>query len=206
MPREILRRGTMGWGMSLAIGVAFGVGLESAGVDVTWWLLAVALATTALGTLVPILSDARLFPTPIGQRGPRYGRGGRILADHLHLGLPDERLRRAHRGPVARRVRRSGRSSLPTLALRTRPPRVLRIVQDTLHTTGQVGRPRLDLRPRAAGVRRGGRGVRVRARRLRGRRPRGSRLGLLPRERSSAMRLEGIGFGFLVPVYFVVTG
>ena len=32
-----------------------------------WWLSAVALATTALGTLVPILSDARLLPTELGR-------------------------------------------------------------------------------------------------------------------------------------------
>ncbi len=75
----------------------------------TWWLLAVALATTALGTLVPILSDARLLPTPTRAGGARDGRRRRVLADHLHLGLPDQRLRRGDRGPAARRVRRARR-------------------------------------------------------------------------------------------------
>ena len=46
---------------------SLGVVLEQAGVGVTWWLAGVALATTSLGTLVPILSDARLLPTPFGQ-------------------------------------------------------------------------------------------------------------------------------------------
>ena len=58
VPRDVLRRGTIGWGMSLAIGLAVGLVLEQVGVDAEWWLLGVALATTALGTLVPILSDA----------------------------------------------------------------------------------------------------------------------------------------------------
>ena len=68
VPTHVLRRGTLGWGMSLAIGMAVGVALDSAGADVEWWLLAVAVATTSLGTLVPILSDAGLLPTPLGGR------------------------------------------------------------------------------------------------------------------------------------------
>ena len=44
-----------------------GVVLDAAGVDAVWWILAVALATTALGTLVPILSDAKLLPTELGR-------------------------------------------------------------------------------------------------------------------------------------------
>ena len=53
VPRDALRRGTVGWGMSLAIGVVFGVLLDQLGVDAVWWLLSVALATTALGHARP---------------------------------------------------------------------------------------------------------------------------------------------------------
>ena len=42
------------------------LGLEQAGLDARWWLLGVALSTTALGMLVPILSDAELLPTQLG--------------------------------------------------------------------------------------------------------------------------------------------
>ena len=66
VPLGALRRGTVGWGGSLAIGLLLGVALDQAGVAAEWWLLGVALATTALGTLVPILSDSRLLPTPLG--------------------------------------------------------------------------------------------------------------------------------------------
>ncbi len=137
-PRDSCGAGPSGWGMSLAIGVAFGVGLESAGVDVTWWLLAVALATTALGTLVPILSDARLLPTPIGQAVLGTGVAGEfwpiifisVFLTSVYGALTEVLLLVGFGALVA---------VAATLALRTRPPRVLRILQDTLHTTGQVG-------------------------------------------------------------------
>jgi Kef-type K+ transport system membrane component KefB len=91
------------------------------------------------------------------------------------------------------------------VARRARPPRLLRIVRDTLHTTGQVGVRgsvfllallvflaadagfEFVLGAFAAGV--------VVALVLDS-----------PEGRIVRMRLEGIGFGFLVPVYFVVTG
>jgi Kef-type K+ transport system membrane component KefB len=57
VPRQALRRGTVGWTISLGIGLVVGLVLQQAGLDAEWWLLAVALSTTALGTLVPILSD-----------------------------------------------------------------------------------------------------------------------------------------------------
>jgi Kef-type K+ transport system membrane component KefB len=58
VPRQAVRRGTVGWTISLGIGLVVGLVLQQAGLDAEWWLLAVALSTTALGTLVPILSDA----------------------------------------------------------------------------------------------------------------------------------------------------
>ena len=68
VPRATLFRGTGGWTISIALALALGVVLEGAGVEAEWWLLGVALATTALGTLVPIVSDSGLLPTPLGGR------------------------------------------------------------------------------------------------------------------------------------------
>ena len=66
MARRSLVRGTAGWAISIAIGVAIGLALNGAGLDAEGWLLGVALSTTALGTLVPILADADLLPTTLG--------------------------------------------------------------------------------------------------------------------------------------------
>ena len=204
VPREILRRGTMGWGMSLAIGVAFGVGLESAGVDVTWWLLAVALATTALGTLVPILSDARLLPTPIGQAVLGTGVAGEfwpiifisVFLTSVYGALTEVLLLVGFGALVA---------GAATLALRTRPPRVLRILQDTLHTTGQVGvRASIFVLALLVFV-----AADAGFEFVLGAFAAGVLVGLVLDSPEGAVvrdRLEGIGFGFLVPVYFVVTG
>src|SRR5574340_78029 len=50
VPRSALRRGTIGWAISLAIGLSAGAVLQAVGVDAEWWIVGVALATTALGT------------------------------------------------------------------------------------------------------------------------------------------------------------
>ena len=204
VPRGALRRGTVGWGMSLAIGLAFGVLLDRLGVDVVWWLLAVALATTALGTLVPILSDARLLPTELGRAVLGTGVAGEfwpiifisVFLTGVYGAVTEVVLLVAFALVVG---------GAAAVARRARPPRLLRIVRDTLHTTGQVGVRasvfvlallvflaadagfEFVLGAFAAGV----------------------VVGLVldsPDGKVVRVRLEGIGFGFLVPVYFVVTG
>ena len=67
VPRRLLARGTFGWGISLVLGAIAGFALEAAGVEASGWLIAVAVATTALGTLMPILSDAGVLRSPLGQ-------------------------------------------------------------------------------------------------------------------------------------------
>src|SRR5688572_23550274 len=42
VPRAALQRGTLGWGISLAVALAIGLMLDRTGVDAVWWLLAVA--------------------------------------------------------------------------------------------------------------------------------------------------------------------
>jgi Kef-type K+ transport system membrane component KefB len=204
VPTGALRRGTAGWGISIAIALAVGLVLEQMGVDATWWILGVALATTALGTLVPILSDAKLLPTELGRAVLGTGVAGEfwpiILISVLLTGVygaATEILLLIGFAVVV--------AGAAAVARRARPPRLLRIVRDTLHTTGQVGVRgsvfllallvflaadagfEFVLGAFAAGV--------VVALVLDS-----------PEGRIVRMRLEGIGFGFLVPVYFVVTG
>ena len=204
VPTKVLRRGTLGWGMSLAIGMAVGVVLDRAGADVEWWLLAVAVSTTSLGTLVPILSDAAAAAHAARSGRPGHGCRRRVLAGHRHLGLPDRCLRRRDGVRPARPLRRAHRRRGEDRAAGA-PTAVAAIAQDTLHTTGQVGVRasifvlvllvflatdagfEFVLGAFAAGV----------------------VVGLVlesPEGKVVRMRLEGIGYGFLIPVYFVVTG
>ena len=207
VPTATLRRGTAGWGISIAIGLACGAVLEQAGVDATWWLLGVALATTALGTLVPVLSDEGLLPTVLGRAVLGTGVAGEfwpIIVISVFLtsvyGAAAEIVLLIGFGLLI-----AGAASLILRARRSRPPRVVRILQDTLHTTGQVGvraaiffLALMVLIANDAGFEF-----------VLGAFAAGLVVGLAvdsPEGKVVRMRLEGIGFGFLIPVYFVVTG
>jgi Kef-type K+ transport system membrane component KefB len=61
-----LRLGLYGWAMSLAIAYALGGALAAAGVVVSLVYVGSALATTAIGTLLPVLSDTGEIRTPFG--------------------------------------------------------------------------------------------------------------------------------------------
>ncbi len=201
---QALRRGTIGWGVSLAIGLVVGVVLQAAGMDAEWWLIAVALATTALGTLVPILSDAQLLPTPLGRAVLGTGVAGEfwpiifisVFLTSVYGALTEVLLLVGFGAIVAGAAR---------IALQSRPPRLLRILQDTLHTTGQVGvRASIFLLALLVFV-----AADAGFEFVLGAFAAGLVVGLaLDSEegRLVRLRLEGIGFGFLVPVYFVVTG
>jgi Kef-type K+ transport system membrane component KefB len=204
VPREALRRGTVGWGISLAIGLAFGLVLDRMGVDASWWLLAVALATTALGTLVPILSDAKLLPTELGRAVLGTGVAGEFWPI-IFISVFLTSVYGAATEIVLLIVFALVVVSAAAVARRARPPRLLRIVRDTLHTTGQVGvRASVFVLALLVFV-----AADAGFEFVLGAFAAGVLVGLVldsPDGKIVRVRLEGIGFGFLVPVYFVVTG
>jgi Kef-type K+ transport system membrane component KefB len=55
------------WAIALGLGAAIGLGFQAAGLAQAWPVVALALATTALGVLVPILRDAGIRDTPFGR-------------------------------------------------------------------------------------------------------------------------------------------
>ena len=61
-----LELATTGWLISVALGVAAGYALQAAGVIQTEVYVGLALTTTALGTLLPIIRDSGLLPTRFG--------------------------------------------------------------------------------------------------------------------------------------------
>jgi Kef-type K+ transport system membrane component KefB len=61
-----LTLGTVGWGVSLVLAYGIGGVLAAAGVIVSYLYTGSALATTAIGTLIPILSDAGELRTKFG--------------------------------------------------------------------------------------------------------------------------------------------
>ena len=202
--RSSLVRGTIGWAISLAIGIAVGLVLREAGLDAEAWLLGVALSTTALGTLVPILADGGLLPTPLGSAVLGSGVAGEfwpIVVISIFLtgayGALTETLLLIAFGAVV--------LVAAAAALRARPPRVVTILQQTVYTTGQVA-VRLAILTLVALV---FLAIEVGFDFVLGAFAGGLVVGLalsVPEAEPVRMRLEGIGFGFLIPIYFVVTG
>jgi Kef-type K+ transport system membrane component KefB len=202
--RRALVRGTAGWAISLALGIVVGLGLHEAGLDAESWLLGVALSTTALGTLVPILADAGLLPTPLGSAVLGTGVAGEfwpIVVISIFLtgayGAFTETLLLVGFGAVV--------LVASTAALRARPPRVVQILQQTIQTTGQAA-VRLSVLSLAALV---FLAIEVGFDFVLGAFAGGLVVGLAlnsPEAAPVRMRLEGVGFGFLIPIYFVVTG
>jgi Kef-type K+ transport system membrane component KefB len=204
VPRHAVVRGSIGWTISIALGLVVGVVLELAGVDAEWWVLGVALATTALGTLVPILIDSGVLGTPLGTAALGTGVAGEfwpIVVISVFL--------TSVYGAGVEVLLLLGFAALvllaATVALRARPPEVLRVLQETVHTTGQAA-VRLSVLTLAVLV---FIAARVGLEFVLGALAAGLVVGLVldsPDGNVVRMRLEGIGFGLLIPIYFVVTG
>jgi Kef-type K+ transport system membrane component KefB len=204
VPPRTLARGTLGWAGSLVVGCAIGFALHAGGLNAEGWLIGVALATTALGTLVPVLSDAGLLPTPLGRAVLGTGVAGEfwpIVVISVFLtgvyGARTEAILLVVFGFVV--------AGCAVMVTRARPTAVLRVLRDTIHTTGQAA-VRLSVLALAALVLLAND---VGFDFVLGALAAGLIVGLVldtPSGEVVRMRLEGIGFGFLIPIYFVVTG
>jgi Kef-type K+ transport system membrane component KefB len=202
--RRLLGRGTVAWGIVLATALAVGFGLEQAGLDARWWLVGVALSTTALGALVPILSDAGLLSTPMGSAVLGSG----IAGEFWPVVVISVFLTGAY--GAAREVVLLVAFGLLVLitavvVLSTRPPAIVRILQETVHTSGQAA-VRGSLFVLAALV---FLATNAGFDFVLGAFAAGLVIGLVldsPEGEEVRLRLDGIGFGFLIPIYFVVTG
>lgn len=62
-----LRVAFAGWVCGLALALAIAFGLRAAGLTDAWRVVTIALMTTALGVLVPILRDGNAIDTPFGR-------------------------------------------------------------------------------------------------------------------------------------------
>ncbi len=204
VPKRLLTRGTLGWGISIALGAAAGFALEAAGVPASGWLIAVALATTALGTLMPILQDAGILPSPLGQNIL----GAAVAGEFWPIVVISLFLTGAH-ATTASIVLLFGFGLVVAgaagLAVHLRPPRILTIITETVNKSGQLA-VRLAVATLALLV--------LLADKLDfdfvlGAFAAGLVVGLVTRgETGEAVlpRISTIGYGFLIPVFFVVTG
>jgi len=204
VPRRAIVRGTHGWAISLGAGIAVGYLLHGLGLDAAGWLLGIALSTTALGTLVPILSDSGMLSSPLGTAVLGTGVAGEfwpITVISIFLtgvyGAATEIVLLIVFGATV--------IGVAAVALRARPPRVVGVMRATLHSTGQAA-VRVSIALLGALVLLA---TDVGFDFVLGAFAAGLIVGLVldsDEGRVVRTRLEGIGFGFLIPIYFVATG
>ena len=194
-----------GWALSVAIGVGLAIVLD-AWLDLSWTYVALAVSTTAIGTLLPILRDSGEVATRLGTfllAAGAVGEFGPIVAVSLVLqgGRPARTI-------VVLLIFAAIAVAGIVLATRPRPARFARVVGATLATSSQFA-------------------VRVAMLLLLGLVWSAEELGLDillgafagglifrqfvrggPEHEHGTVesKLDGIGFGFLIPIFFVVSG
>jgi Kef-type K+ transport system membrane component KefB len=193
-----------GWGLSLAIGLAMGAVLYALDLVGAPVLVGLALTTTALGALVPIIKDAGLVDEPIGRHALAAGAAGElgpIVALSLVLAVESGDAWRTLLLVLFAAVA----VGVAALALRARPTRVVRLVETTMHSSGQLAVRLAVLVLGALFLLAGSLGLDV----VLGAFAAGMIVGLVARgEEAHAfhVKLEGIGYGFFIPIFFIATG
>ncbi len=201
--RDPVTRGTVGWLTSLVLGLGTGLVLLLTNFAISSLLVGLALTTTAIGTLLPMLHDRGMLDTHFGRylvAGGTAGEFGPVVAVTVLLGAASPETEALLL--VAFVLLALG---VAVVAARPQPPRVVETMQRHLGTSTQLP-------------------VRIVLLLITGLVLVASSLsleillgafaaGLIVRiafttEQAEAMqpRLESIGFGFLIPVFFVVSG
>jgi Kef-type K+ transport system membrane component KefB len=204
----IMRSGHLGlaagsWATSLVLSLAVGVALHATGLVLDSVVVALCLTTTALGTLLPILRDAGVLRTAIGPTVlsvGAIGEFGPIVAVAVLLTNRDVRLTFFL---LALFVAIAVVAAL--LAMQVHPPRLVAMMRRHLHSTAQLPvrisvllvillvylaiKLSLDVLLGAFAA-----GVVVRL--------------FITGEDSEPItsKLEAIGFGFLIPIFFIESG
>lgn len=198
-----LLRASLGWGLSVALGIAIGF-FFAPGEGMV--VIGIALSSTALGTLMPILRDARELDTPFGRAVSVIGAVGEFLpliAISIFLSTRTT--------PVAAAVLLTFvvLAALAVLLARRVPHgRLHAVVRATLHTSEQFG-VRFVLLLIAALV---GLSVMLDLDMLLGAFVAGAIWRIImaraPKKDAEEIesKIEAIAFGFLVPIFFLYTG
>jgi Kef-type K+ transport system membrane component KefB len=202
--RPLLLAG-FGWLASLVICLIVGYGLQGAGIVDSGLIVGAALTTTALGTLMPILRDAKELPTRFGAYAVAAGAMGEfgpilLIATVLSAGGGE------HGGSLGLMFAFVAIIVFAVyVATSLRPPRLILMLQEKMHTSAQLP-VRIAVLVLAALV--------ILARRfgldaILGALAAGVLVALAsPGHHGESLRhkLEAIGFGFFIPIFFVTTG
>jgi Kef-type K+ transport system membrane component KefB len=199
-----LRLAGVAWLVSLALALGVAQGLVGLGLTLPPLLVAIALTTTALGVLLPILRDAGELSRPFGLLVLAAGAMGEfgpllmlsMLPIEGHIILPQVLV-------IA------GFTLIAVLAavlvLRVQPPRFVDVLRRTLHKTSQLPVRLVVLLVGILVVIAFELGLEI----LIGAFAAGMIVGTVTRGEEAEPfhhKLDGLGFGFVIPIFFVVTG
>ena len=198
-----LRLASLGWVASAGLAVAIALAVVSTGLVHDPVALGLSLTTTALGTLLPVLRDASVFDTEFGRYVMAVGTVGEfgpIVAVAVFLTQRDPLITIALLFFfVATAV------GAALLATRTQQPRVVAILRRNLHSSAQLPVRVSVLLILLLVYLAFELGLDV----LLGAFAAGIVVSLFSAGEDSVVireKLEAIGFGFLVPIFFVVSG
>jgi Kef-type K+ transport system membrane component KefB len=198
-----LKLGILGWLTSLVLGLGVGLVLLLTDFAISSLLVGLALTTTAIGTLLPMLRDRHMLDSPFGKylvAAGSAGEFGPVVAVTVLLGAAR---------PAAEMLLLLAFVALAVgvafVAARPQPPRVVETLQRHLGTSTQLPVRIVLLLITGLVLVASSLSLEV----LLG----AFAAGLIVRvafteDQADAMqpRLESIGFGFLIPVFFVVSG
>jgi len=131
-----LELGTVGWLASAALGFGIAAILQSEGKVISTLVIGLCLVTTSLGTLVPILKDGGLLETRFGSYVVgvgTIGEFGPIILVSLLLGVD-----RAGKAALLLGVFTAIALAAAVLALRWRPTRIILLIERTMRQSAQL--------------------------------------------------------------------
>jgi Kef-type K+ transport system membrane component KefB len=193
-----------GWWLSLALGLAIAFALWGVGAIGAPVLVGLALTTTALGTLMPILRDADVLGGRFGNYLVAAGAAGEFLPV-----VAVSAILAVDAGEPARTallfVFAAAAAIAGIVAMRSRPTRVVRLVETTMGTSGQLAVRLSVLLIVGLVVLAAELGLDV----ILGAFVAGIVAGIVIRGTDAQpfeSKLDAVGFGFLIPIFFIVTG
>ncbi len=198
------RLGVGGWMVSLALGLGIAVALWAAGAIDAPILVGLALTTTALGTLMPILRDSGVLDERFGKYVLGAGAAGEfgpvVIVSIILAVEAGEPWRTTLLFVFAALV-----VGATLLALRAQPARMVRLIETTMGTSGQLA-VRLSVLLVIAMVALASEfSLDV----ILGAFAAGIIVGLVIRDRDAhefEAKLDALGYGFLIPIFFIATG
>jgi len=198
-----LNRALTGWGISVALGLGVGAVLMISGFVLSNLLVGLALTTTAIGTLLPMMRDRQLLGTPFGDllsAAGAVGEFGPVVAVTLLLSA----------GAPARQAGVLLGFMIITvvvgwIAINHQPARASALLEKHLHTSSQLPVRVLILLVAGLVVL----ATQLGLDNLLGAFAAGmiARLAIRPEHsKTISSKLDAVAFGFFIPVFFVVSG